>query len=254
MSENTVQSVDRLLDIIEKLSANPRGVGLVTLSENVGLHRSTTYRLLTSLINRGYVSKDRATKKYQLTLKFFEIGSTIVGATNILSVANPYLTKLSDISGEVIHLALRDGSDIIFVYKEDTTENFVRMGSRIGLRSPMYCTGVGKAMLAELPNQEIKQIWESTDIVSYTKNTIVTYDAMMEEVVAIRNRGYAIDNEEWEPGVRCIAAAIKDYEGNPFAAICISASAYRMTDERIHVLESALLTTAADISKIYGQS
>lgn len=253
MSDSSIQSIDRAFSIIEALSNNPRGLSLTELSKEVSLHKTTTLRILSALINNGYVSKNDELKKYILTLKCFEVGSAIVTSTNVLSVAEPYLAQLSELSGEVIHLALRDNNDIVFVYKEDSTDNFVRMGSRIGLRSPMYCTGVGKAILASLSNNEILKVWRSTNIIRYTENTITSFDAFMDDVQLTRSRGYAIDNEEQEIGVRCIAAAIIDYTGNPVAAVCISASTHNMDDDRIRLLTPALLSAANNISKFYGK-
>ena len=147
-----VQSVERIFQLIEHLAAHPTGVSLQRLAEETGLAKSTVHRLLASLVGLGYVVQDEENGHYRLTLKMFELSSGIVDSMDIMGVAKAHLERLSQRTGEAVHLVIRDGRDIVYIYK--TESGPMRMSSRVGLRSPLYCTGVGKAILATLPGDD----------------------------------------------------------------------------------------------------
>ena len=136
-----VQSVERIFQLIEHLAAHPTGVSLQTLAGETGLAKSTVHRLLASLVGLGYVVQDEENGHYRLTLKMFELSSGIVDSMDIMGVAKAHLERLSQRTGEAVHLVIRDGRDIVYIYK--TESGPMRMSSRVGLRSPLYCTGVG---------------------------------------------------------------------------------------------------------------
>lgn len=247
-----VQSIDRLFDIIEALSSSSHGMTLTDLSSAVGLHVSTTHRLLASLVARGYVQKDIETGKYRLTMRFFEIGSRVVGGMNLVSVSRPFLEHLADFTGETIHLVARHGDDVVYLYKEDTSNSIVRMASFVGLRNPMYCTAVGKCILANLPEAEVAAIWSRTVVTAFTPHTLVTYEALLNELSVIRSRGWAVDNEEHELGVVCIAAPIFDYSGAPVAALSTSFPASRIDEERRITFAAQITSSARAITNLLG--
>lgn len=247
-----VQCIDRLFDIIETLSSSSHGMTLTDLSTVVGLHVSTTHRLLASLVARGYVQKDIETGKYRLTMRFFEIGSRVVGGMNLVSVSRPFLEHLADFTGETIHLVARHGDEVVYLYKEDTSNSIVRMASFVGLRNPMYCTAVGKCILANLPEKEVAAIWSRTVVTAFTPHTLVTYEALLSELSVIRTRGWAVDNEEHELGVVCIAAPIFDYSGAPVAALSTSFPASRIDEERRIAFAAQITTSARAITNLLG--
>lgn len=249
-----VQSIDRLFDVIEVLSVHPRGMALTELAGRVGLHASTTHRLLAALSERGYVQKDAETGRYRLTMRLFEIGSRVVNGMNLLSVSRPYLEHLADLTGETIHLVARDGHEVVYLYKEDTRESVVRMASFVGLRNPMYCTGVGKSILAYLPEPEVADIWLHTDITRFTAHTIVEYSDLIADLVKVRQRGWAVDREEHELGVLCVAAPILDFRQAPIGAISISAPSARMSEEKIIFGARAVCSCTKAISGLLGRT
>ncbi len=253
VEKSSVQSIDRVLDIIEALAKSVRGITLTDLAEMVSLHKSTVHRLLSTLVSKNYVLKDPESGKYRLTMRMFEIGSQVVAGLNIVSVARPYLEHLSAVTDEAIHLVVRDGTEIVYLYKEDPSSmSIVNMASRVGLRNPLYCTAVGKSILAALPEDEAEAIWDKSTITRFTNNTITTFARMKQEMAQIREKGYAIDNEEHERGVRCIAVAIRDFSGNAVAAISVSASASRLDDNRIDEISSEVMQAASSISRLLG--
>lgn len=247
-----VQSIDRVFDIVEALSSSPHGMSLTDLAAAVGLHVSTVHRLLASLSSRGYVQKDIETGKYRLTLKMFEVGSRAACGVNLVSIARPYLERLAEFSGEAVHLVARMGDEVVYLYKEDTSSSIARMASFVGLKNPMYCTGVGKCILANLPPEAVRGIWDRSVITAFTPNTITDLDRLTAELKQIKAQGYALDNEEHEPGVFCIAAPIFDYSAHPVAAISVSAPASRMEPERIKEIAAQVVSSAGAITGVLG--
>lgn len=247
-----VQSIDRMLDIIEALSEHPHGIQLTELATVVGLPKSTVYRLLVSLSNKGYALKEAHGGRYRLTMRLFEIGSRAAGVRDVLAVARPCLEQLADLAGEVVHLVKRDGIHVVYIFKLDTSSDTVRMTSAVGRGNPMYCTGVGKAILARLPEAEARKIWDATNIQRFTDQTITNYTRMEQEMKTIVQNGYALDNEEHEQGVRCVAAAVCDYSDTPQYAISVSAPSTRMNEQRIQTLAPMVIRAAAELSRLLG--
>ncbi|WP_341877932.1 IclR family transcriptional regulator [Defluviitalea saccharophila] len=249
--QDVVQSVDRTLSILEVLSDYEDGLGLAELSMKLDLHKSTVHRLLSTLIIKGYVEQDAITNKYKITLKLFELGSKRIANMDILEIAKPYLKELMEKTNEVVHLVIRENTDIIYIDKVES-ETTIRMHSRIGRRSPMYCTAVGKAMMAWLHEKEVEDIWNKSDIQQYTAFTITNLEDMKTELNLIKQKGFAMDEQENELEVRCIGAPIFDYTGKPCAAISISGPITRMTDGKIERFSKWLIHYAAEISKKLG--
>ena len=252
MEKSTVQSVERTFDLIEALSQAPKGTGLSELSAATSLNKSTVHRLLGCLIQMGYVSQDENTAKYYLTIKMYEVGGRILNKLDMMTIARPYLEKLSDITGEAVHLVVRDGTDIVYIFKEDAGSNSVRMASRVGLRSPMYCTAVGKAILADLPDKDVSVIWEKSPIAKHTENTITTFDELKAQLDVIRTKGYAFDDEENELEVRCIGASILDNTGKVIGAFSVTAPIGRMSSSRMPVISGLVLKTRKEICAELG--
>lgn len=251
-SSGSVQSVDRVLDILETLSAAPFGLLLTELAAATGLHVSTAHRLVNVLVERGYAVKEPSTGKYRLTLRTFQLGSRVSAVWNLLDAARPYLDQLASLSQEAVHLVERDRFSVVYLYKAEPFRQLVRMGSHTGLRNPMYCTGVGKSILALMPEAEVEKLWQTEPIQAFSPNTITDLQVMGRELEQIRRQGYAMDNEEHEPGVRCMAAAIRNWTGQPVAAVSISAPVGRMDDAMVEKMLPKLLETTDTLSRILG--
>lgn len=250
-AKNPIQVAERIFQAVEELSlCEP--AGLVELSNRLELHKSTVHRILSSLQMMGYVRQEEDTGKYRLSLKWMEISNRITEKLDIVSIARPYLRKLSEISGETVHLVEVEGNEAIYIDKVESGSNSIRMVSRVGSRIPLYCSGVGKAMLAERSDEEIEEIWNSSDIRAMTPKTILSLDEFLETIREIRKFGYALDNEENEMGVRCIAASILDHEGKARNAFSISAPVGRMTDEKLKMLAEYVLESKRNISGEFG--
>lgn len=248
---DTVQSIDRALGLLELLSLHEEGVGLLELSERSALSKSTVHRLLSTLLHNGYVKQHEETGKYHLTMKMFILGSRPIEKLDVLKVARPHLEKLRDLSGEVIHLVILDGHEILYVDKVES-ENTIRMYSNIGKKGTLYSTSVGKAILSHMEDAQIRSLWNQMDVVRMTDYTITEFSAFMEEIRDIREKGYAMDREENELGVKCMGTAVLDYTDRPVAAFSISGPVQRMTDEKVMELAQYILDTRKAISAELG--
>ena len=240
-----VQSVERIFQLIEQLESHPAGASLQRLAQETGLAKSTVHRLLASLVSLGYAAQEPETGRYRLTLKMFELSSGIVNSMEIMDVAKAHLERLSQRTGEAVHLVIRDARDIVYIYK--TESGPMRMSSRVGLRSPLYCTGVGKAILATLPPEEVEDVWNHSSLKKLTSRTVVDLTEMQDQLAEVRANGYAIDDEENEMGVRCVAVAIPGPDGRAESAFSISGLAPYMTPERIRRVAALALDTRTDI-------
>lgn len=252
MDNSGVQSLERTFAIIDTLSLAPKGAFLSELSASTSLNKSTVHRLLGSLIKMGYVAKDEGTGKYLLTVKMFEVGARIVHKLDMLTTAKPYLESLGNITGEAVHLVVRSGNDIVYVFKEDSGNNSVIMSSSIGLRSPMYCTAVGKSILADLPDAEVEDIWKTSAVVQRTKNTITSLIELRKQLGQICLKGYAVDDEENEVGIRCVGASILNYAGKVLGAFSVSAPIGRMDNKRLPVIADLVLKARREICSVLG--
>jgi len=168
------------------------------------------------------------------------------------ALIHPSLKRLSEQTGETVHLVKREGTEAVYIDKVESFASSIRMVSRVGSRIPLYCSGVGKALLAELTDREIGEIWKNSRIRKLTPRTITELPVLMERVEQVRKDGYAVDDEENEEGVRCIAASLRDYHKDPVYALSISAPANRMTDQRILELKEYVLAFRQELSRSLG--
>ena len=250
MAGSPERSVERVLDLLEELAFWPYGVSLSEISVAVNLNRTTVYRLLTALVNKGFVLKDPDSGKYRLSMKLFELGSQGYNGRHILNVALPYLERLARKTNQTICLAIPDGVDVVYLFKGESYNLGGRTPIYVGLRAPMFCTGTGKSILANLSDEEIQSIWEHTTITQLTANTITSYAEFQKEIDQIRKQGYAIAHEEHDVGYRGIAAAIYDINNRPAASIGVSGPMKVLTQEKLVDLAPDIKQTACEISRL----
>lgn len=249
--QEIVQSVDRTLTILEVLSDYEDGLGITEISEKVELHKSTVHRLLNTLIYKGYIKQDKGTNKYGLTLKLFELGNKKVEKMDLISIARPYLKELVEKIDEVVHLVIREGIEVMYVCKVEPQKS-MKMYTRIGMRKPMYCTAMGKAMMSQMTEEEVEEIWNASDIQKLTDNTIVDFNKLKESLKDIRKKGYAIDEQEVETGIRCVGTVIRDYKGEVCGAISLSSSIITFTEDKTEYFSQVILEYANKISEELG--
>lgn len=218
---STLQSLDRALKVLEIISEENE-VGLTTISKKVELNKTTTYRILVSLKDNGYI-KQLKNKKYVLTFKMFRLGNRTVQNFDFVSVSKRIITKLANEVEQDINFVIQDGSQVLYLDRYSPEKRKKNLNnSKIGQRAPMYCTSSGKAILAYKTEEEIKRVWDNSEIVKYTSRTIISYETFLNDLKRIRKNGYSTEYEEYKLGVYCIGAPIKNLVGEIVGAISIS--------------------------------
>lgn len=249
---SNVQSIERALNLLKTLSNYPEGIQITRLSEQVGMTKSTTHRLLSTLVNMHYVTKDAETDKYKLGTEIIYLSRNLLSNMNVINVAKPYLEKLSRDVNETVHLCIADHGQIMYVDKIESNRP-VRMSSQIGSRAPMYCTGIGKVLLSGMPEHQYEEIVSKTEFVLHTPQTVKNKEELFEQVQRAKELGYALDDVEKEDGLRCIAAPIYDFSGMIIASFSISGPAIRITKELIeNTLVERVRITSQEISRNLG--
>ena len=245
------QVLDRAVRILECFRPERTDLRLVEIANATGLHKSTLYRLLEAMRSHGLIGFDAEYGRYYPGLRLFEIGSLAAGRFDLERHAHPTLEHLATVSGETAHLCVLDGSDVVYVAKVECTRT-LRIPSAVGQRNPAYCTGVGKAILAFLPSERIESYVASTPLKPYSKKTLTSRSELKANLRQVAIRGYAVDDEEREEGVRCVAAPVRDHAGKVIAAISIAGPSIRVTKERITELASHVMRAAEKISAALG--
>jgi len=250
-SEYAVQAVSNAIDILELLGDKDHELSITDIVGELGLTRSNVNKLLATLELLGYVEHNRYTGNFRLGVKTFQISQAYINKLNIIEISIQVLQQLKNDTNESAYISvLRDGNVVYLNVIE--TEQAVRVLPRIGNVGPAYATATGKAQLAYFDSMELEKLY-SGDFIKITPNTISNFDELKEELAEAKRIGYAIDNEEYELGVRCIGAPIKDFMGNVIAGISVSAPAERMELSHIHEEIAPIVTEAARLlSKKFG--
>lgn len=250
---NPIQVADRLFGALEYLVHNGQ-CSLAQLAQALLLNKSTVHRVLASLQYMDYVRQDPESGQYEATFKLVDLADRLMEQVDVAQMVRPHLKKLAEEVHETVHFVERDGSEVIYIDKVDSYDHSVRMTSHIGSRIPFYRSGVGKAMAANMSDPQIRALWESCTIERKTAYTITNLDEFMEEITEIRRKGYALDNEENEAGVRCIAAALS-LEGGSRYAFSISVPISRMDNDRIRELAGIVLAVKEEVdAELAGRS
>jgi len=244
-----VQSVARALEIIACFEDSAE-LGISQLSELMGLSKSTIYGLTNTLVSFGYLEQCES-KKYRLGLRMFELGNMIQRRMDVRQEARPWCQILAEKYCTTVHLAAHSDGEIIYIDKVDSS-NSVVVYSQVGKRAPMYCTGVGKAILAHLPHEEQERYIRSCSLTKMTEHTISTAEQLREELKIVHMCGYAIDSEEIELGLQCIAAPIFNYRRQPQMAISVSFPYGRLHDVEKEEVVRDVLQYAEKISERIG--
>ncbi|WP_281259212.1 IclR family transcriptional regulator [Alteribacillus bidgolensis] len=246
-----MQSVERTLQCIELLKNRKQGLGVSELSRQLEVAKSTVHRILSTLMQEGYVKQDPITGVYTLGLKFIDVGQHVLDSLDIRQVASPFLQELVDSTGETAHLVLFEQDHVAYIDKVESPKT-IRMYSSIGKVAPLHCTGVGKAILAFLPEEETETLLASMNLTTYTEHTVNSVGKLKEQLKTIKQQGYSIDDEEHEKGIRCAAAPIFDHNGRPVAGISMSGPEMRLSDEKLKDYAELVVKAGKDISSFLG--
>ncbi|MGE5140375.1 MAG: IclR family transcriptional regulator [Rudaea sp.] len=226
----TVRAVQRALALLQTFLDCDGGLTATEISKMLKLDPSTTFRMLVTLQAQGFVEQSSATGKYHLGVMCLELGSHYLKNNDLRSRALGVMEVLRNQFGETVHLALLEDNEVVYIEKLAGLHPIGLMSSRVGMRSPSYCTGVGKAMLAHLPKAALTELFPAPHLISFTPATVTDWDSLLWELEKVRERGYALDNQEHEAGVKCVAVPIFNHKGIA-AAMSISGPAERMDQE-----------------------
>lgn len=218
MAKATLQTVDRALQLVEILAEHPTGMQPKEIEEVLELNKVTVHRLLATLENRGFI--ERMGNAYVIGLKLVELSSMKLSNVELKTEAAPYLRELVSRLGLPVQMAILEGTEAIFIDKIESRNSF-RMYSQIGKRIPLYASGVGKVLLLQVSDEEIRQKLETVEFTAFTPKTLTNVESVIEAVKVARKKGYAIDDEEHEEGIFCVAAPIYDYRDKVIAAISV---------------------------------
>jgi IclR family KDG regulon transcriptional repressor len=247
-----VKAVNKTMGLLEAL-AQEKEMGVIDLAGRAGMHKSTVYRFLNSLKELGYVRQNTANEKYSLTLKLFELGSCVLGRMELWEQAHPILEQLAEQTHETIHLAVLDDGSLVYLGKIESTQALrVSMSSRVGQSAPTHCTGVGKLLLAYAPPEQVERILKREGLRRFTEHTITERSLLAKELDSIRQNGFAIDDEEHEVGVRCVAAPVRNNQGTTVAALSISMPSVRLPNAEIPRYREFVTKAAEEISRRIG--
>lgn len=223
---NLIQSVIRALDILEVMDTFGE-LGISEISDKLNLDKSTVYRMLSTLRYKGCVTQNENNHKYSNSLKLWEMGNSVVERLGVRRQAQPFMERLVIESNETVNLAVMDGKHVIYIDKIESTE-IIKADLNVGKRLPVYCTGLGKAMLAFMPEEDAKNLIQDETFVKYTRKTVNSPQELFEQLKEIRQKGYSIDDEEYVEGIKCIASPIINYTKVAVAAISIAVPIFRL--------------------------
>lgn len=243
-----VQSVKRAFEMLEYFTQHET-LSLAQLCEQMQLTKTTAHRFVTTLIELGYVEKT-SSNTYRLTIKLFEMGNKQLQLLDSYSVLKSMVISLAKGSEETVHMVIEDDGEILYIDKVTVNEVGLEMRSKIGMRAPMYCTAVGKALLATKSDREIERYWKRITPIAYTKKTKVSYEELLKEIYQIRRQGYALDDEEFEEGILCVGVAFATYQKNGAGAFSMSLQSSNRS--RLDQLIPEILETSKKLTSVLG--
>lgn len=249
-SENVkrIKSVDRAIQLI-KCFEKKEELGVTEISRMMGLHKSTTFGMASTLAANGILEKNDNTGKYRLGLELYRLGNIV--NHSIRQMVVPYLEKLVNIYQETANLVIIQNLSVIYLEKVESAHS-IRIATMVGSGKPLYCTAVGKAILAYLPSGKLEYIIENIRFIKYTSNTIDNKEKLMKALNDIKKKGYAEDCEEMENGLTCVATPIFNQYGIPFAAISLSGPTSRMKEDIRKQIGATLYEYTKEISRKIG--
>jgi DNA-binding IclR family transcriptional regulator len=246
-----LQSLDRAVAVLDLLGESEGPLGLADICERMSLHKSTAHRALMVLERCGFIERTQE-NRFRLGLKLYELGTRAVEQIDLRARVHPWFRRLSAQVGETIHLGVLQKTSVVYLDKVEPSNRRVWLASRIGTSNPVYCTAMGKAMLAFLPEDAAADIVSRIRFVRFTPRTLLTPDALHRSLDRVRRRGYAIDDEEVEDGVRCVGAPILSENGYPMAAVSVSGPTARITQQSVPGIAEHLLRCCREISASLG--
>ena len=243
-----IKVLEKALAVLELFDEQGTELTVTEISQRLGIHKTTAFRIVAVLDEANYLEKAHGSMKYRLGFKLLHLGSLVEGGTELKKRARPILEKLKQECDETVHLVILNKGEALYLDKIEGLKT-VRVVSRVGMTLPAHCSGVGKVLLAYLPEDRVESIIRAKGLKRFTPNTITEREALRTELRRIRERGYALDNEEIEVGLKCVAAPISDGSGTVIGALSISGPAFRFDGKEAERLTAQALRAASRVSE-----
>lgn len=246
----SVQAIDRGLAVLA-IIAGSDGLTLTDLSQTAGLAPSTAHRILTSLEAHRFVFHDQERGLWLIGVGAFEVGTAFLRNRRLAGIGRLVMHELMEVTGETVNLGIEDGGEVVFISQIES-HSALRAFFRAGSRAPIHASGVGKALLAEMPEARVREILYKRGLAKFTDRTLVAPAALFQELQVIRRRGWAVDDEERNPGMRCVAAAVFNEYSEAIAGVSVSGPTVRLTPERALELGPLVKRAADEITASIG--
>ncbi len=255
-SSSSSRSLERGLAILSSFKSDRPLIGVSELSRDLSLSRSTAHRYISTLAQLGYLQQDRESKRYRLGPKVLDLGFSAINSMDVREVSAPHLQQLSDETGFTVNLAILDGTDIVYIERCRSArpgQREIDLNLHIGARLPAYCTAMGKAILAFLPEERCEELIERIDFAQRGPNTLTDPVAFRAELARIRASGIALNDEELAYGLRSIASPIRSQSGEVVAALNLAVHRTMASADELRTRYGAAVTrTARDVSSHMG--
>ena len=248
-----IQSLERAFAILEEVARDIEGINVADLSKAVGLHNSTTFHLVKTMAQLGYISQVRESKRYRIGTKLFTLAAGALEENSYLAVATPVLEKLTGETGESAHFAIRSGNNIVVIART-AGSGLLQMVDRNGGQRPAHGTALGKVLLSPLNDAQIRQFLGPDRLPKFTPKTIVERDALLREIAEVRRTGIAYDDGEFDEEIRCVAAPVFDFAGRVAGAVGISGAVWRLSLQSLQAKAEQVREAARSISAQLGYS
>lgn len=241
-----VRAVERAMRILSAFDSEHAERGVSEVAQETGLHKATTHRIMMTLLNGGFLERTADGERFRLGLGLVELGLGALRRLDVRRAAVPYMEQLVERFQETCDLGIFDDGEVLYI-EVVNSEHSLTIAARVGRHLPAYCTASGRVFLAFLP-QDVVQPYITAPLEPCTERTITSRDRLLQELEATRQRGYAIDDEELEAGIRAVSVPVRDTNGNVVAALSMPGPTHRMPPERIPEITKALLEAAEAIS------
>ena len=246
-----IQSLERAFAILEEVARNREGTSLLDLSKAVGLHNSTTFHLVKTMVQLGYVSQMRESKRYRIGSRLFTLAAGALEENSFLAIATPMLETLTRETGEAGHFAIRSGNEIVVIART-AGSGLLQMMDRAGAQRPAHATALGKVLLSPLNDVQIRQFLGTEPLRKFTANTIVDRDGLLREIETVRRKGVAYDDGEFDAEVRCVAVPVHDFARRVAGAVGISGPVWRLSLQALQAKSQQVREVARLISAQLG--
>jgi len=224
-----IKAVNSALDLLEEFKGDKDELGVTELSKRLDIHKNKVFRLLATLETKGYIEQNKDTENYRLGVQSLKLSQTFIKQLGLVPPVKPFLKEIVKQCNEMAYIGIIRQNSVICLDVEESNQA-VKVANHVGLRLPIHCTAIGKAQIAYATEGELEKLGVLDNMERFTPNTIVNRVEFIKHIKEVAKQGYALDNEEYNPGVKCVAVPIRDYTGRVVGGISVPGPSYRMTE------------------------